>query len=148
MPTMERRTLPQLGHRHLYITFTEFWGKGRQGKGDVSSPSAPSQPHPVGALAAFEQNPAEGRGKGFPGTRDTDKQGHRAWTRQLVPGAGIGAWSGDGCWGGRKACRRPLQESRNEGRVGAEVRRPRTWRWKGGTGSWECQEEREAAKES
>lgn len=25
MPTMERRTLPQLGHRHLYITFTEFW---------------------------------------------------------------------------------------------------------------------------
>lgn len=20
-----RRTLPQLGHRHLYITFTEFW---------------------------------------------------------------------------------------------------------------------------
>jgi hypothetical protein len=24
MPTMERRTLPQLGHRHLYITFMEF----------------------------------------------------------------------------------------------------------------------------
>lgn len=24
MPTIERRTLPQFGHRHLYITFTEF----------------------------------------------------------------------------------------------------------------------------
>lgn len=29
MPTMERKTLPQLGHRHLYITFTEFWGTNR-----------------------------------------------------------------------------------------------------------------------
>lgn len=29
MPTMERRTLPQLGHRHLYITFTEFWQRDR-----------------------------------------------------------------------------------------------------------------------
>lgn len=35
MPTMERKTLPQFGHRHLYITFTEFW-RGRQ---SVSPPA-------------------------------------------------------------------------------------------------------------
>lgn len=43
MPTMERRTLPQFGHRHVYITFTEFW-KGRRGHWDVflSRPHSPS----------------------------------------------------------------------------------------------------------
>ena len=41
MPTMERRTLPQLGHRHLYITFTEFW-RERNRDEEVMSPRSAS----------------------------------------------------------------------------------------------------------
>lgn len=57
MPTMERRTLPQLGHRHLYITFTEFW----QRDGSCHPPPSTSVPsvgqrlsqsHPTGAGTA------------------------------------------------------------------------------------------------
>lgn len=54
MPTMERKTLPQLGHRHLYITFTEFWWRDGpchplRGGSIPSTGRRLSSSHPAGA---------------------------------------------------------------------------------------------------
>lgn len=56
MPTMERRTLPQLGHRHLYITFTEFWTERNKGWGGHVGPLSLTQ----WGSSHIQQDPAEG----------------------------------------------------------------------------------------
>lgn len=55
IPTMERRTLPQLGHRHLYITFTEFWQRNSPchplpSSSDPSTGRQLSSSHPISAV--------------------------------------------------------------------------------------------------
>lgn len=55
MPTMERRTLPQLGHRHLYITFNS---SGR--KGTRMRRSCPPLSLTQRGSSHIQQDPAEG----------------------------------------------------------------------------------------